>query len=83
MTVQCQYVGNDGAGIEAEREENGGVYCTADADVVVRIESRIPARKTPVCRDHALWLRSDEVPVAWEQCGENPAELVENRQKGT
>lgn len=75
MAGKCQYIGNDGAGIESEEMDSGSVYCTADAEVVVRLKFSMGARKTPVCREHAQWLRSDEVPVNWEQCGENPSLL--------
>jgi len=66
----CQYVGEDEAGIDAEYEESGVVRCSAEADVIVRRAHQMPARKTPVCLEHARWLRSDEVPIDWEQSAE-------------
>jgi len=66
----CQYVGQDEAGIDSEHVENGVVRCSAGADVIVRRAHQMPARKTPVCLGHARWLRSDEVPIDWEQSAE-------------
>lgn len=72
----CQYVGSEGAGLESEVEENGGVSCTAEATTVVRPATgslkdiSVPMGKRKVCWEHSRWLISDETGRAWERCGD-------------
>lgn len=68
--IQCEYAGHD--------EDGDPEYCEDEADVVVRVEGNVNARKRCVCSDHRDYLLSDEVPIAWEQCSESPENLVDS-----
>jgi len=72
----CQYIGTEGMDIESEIEKNGGVGCSADAEVILRPNTNSmrdmadPVGKVKVCFQHGKWLESDETERQWEQCGE-------------
>lgn len=75
----CQYIADgEGASGHTDAEvihDNGVVTCEAEADMVIRrkvplksSDGRMNADKTPVCAAHGRYLRSDDVPIAWEAC---------------
>jgi hypothetical protein len=73
----CQYVGNEKAGLDSEKEaEGGGVYCTAEATTVIRLATgslsdvASPLGKPKVCWEHSQWLISDDTEREWERCGD-------------
>lgn len=98
-TPQCEYMATaDDAGVrgvDGEVVDGDTVYCTAEADVVLRPPG-LSAKLGPggmgkkvVCRAHGQYLRNpksdDEIsemntpPRKWEQCGENPEAIANAR----